>query len=219
MNFNKNNCGWLEIICGPMFSGKSEELLRKLNRLDYAKVNYTVFTPSIDTRTAKKSIQSRNGFKKYAVQIDKPRDIYKAILDEDEIPKVIAIDEVQFLDAEELLDVVNNLIKQGFVVYAAGLDNDFRNVPFKTTSLLLSRAEKVHKLSSICTVCGSEGTCTQRIVDGEPAPFNSSIIEVGDFESYCSRCIEHHQLPGFKPSDESINFNQKLNDRIRKENK
>lgn len=212
MNFNKNNCGWLEIICGPMFSGKSEELLRKLNRLDYAKVNYIVFTPSIDTRTAKKTIQSRNGFKKYAVQIDRPNEIYNAILEEDITPKVVAIDEVQFLDGDELLEVINNLIKQGFVIYAAGLDNDFRNIPFKTTSMLLARAEKVHKLSSICTVCGSEGTCTQRIIDGKPAPFSDNVIEVGDFESYCSRCIEHHELPGFQISEESTNFNDKLSE-------
>ncbi len=210
MDFNKNNCGWLEVICGPMFSGKSEELLRKLNRLDYAKVKYTVFTPSIDTRTARKTISSRNGFKKYAIQIDSPLDIYKGILDEEETPKVIAIDEVQFLDGDLLLEVVNNLIKQGFVIYAAGLDNDFRNIPFKTTSLLLARAEKVFKLSSICTICGSEGTCTQRTIDGEPAPFSDNVIEVGDFESYCSRCIEHHQLPGFEFSEESKSFNEAL---------
>ncbi len=210
MNFNKNNCGWLEIICGPMFSGKSEELLRKLNRLDYAKVQYLVFTPSIDTRTTKRTISSRNGFKKYAIQIDRPKEIYKAILEEEVLPTVIAIDEVQFLDGDELLEVVNNLIKQGFVIYAAGLDNDFRNIPFKTTSLLLARAEKVHKLSSICTICGSEGTCTQRIIDGEPAQFSDNVIEVGDFESYCSRCIEHHELPGFEVDNESLQFNKAL---------
>ncbi len=216
MNLIKSNHGWLEVICGPMFSGKSEELLRKLNRLDYAKIDYIVFTPSIDTRV-NKNIASRNGFKKNAITISDPYEIYNNILESKKDLKVIAIDEVQFLDAKKLIDVVDTLIKKGYVVYTAGLDNDFRNYPFQTTSLLLSKANKVYKLTSICTICGAEGSCTQRIVNGIPANANEDLFEIGDFESYTARCVEHHELPGSKISSQSKEFLKNISKKLNKQ--
>lgn len=207
MEYNIKNAkiGWLEVVCGPMFSGKSEELLRKLKRLEFANIEFLIFKPSLDSRSIK-FIMSRNGAKRTAIEINDPYEIYNYIQKANYTTRVIAIDEVQFLDSKKTLDVVDTLKANGYIVYASGLDSDFRNLPFETTSLLMANAEKVTKLSAICSICGAPGTCTQRIIDGKPASFNSEVLQIGDFESYTARCKEHHELPDKNISIESLNF-------------
>lgn len=190
--------GWIEVICGPMFAGKSEELLRRINRLKYADVDYLLFKPKIDTRT-KKTAKSRDGREIPAIVIEKSTDIFDNLDKLDEKPHVIAIDEAQFLD-EELADVCDHLANNGIIIFIAGLDNDFRGEPFTTMVKLLSIAEKVTKLTAICTECGAEATRTQRIIDGEPASYDSPLVLIGNNESYSARCRHHHIVKN-KPSE------------------
>lgn len=207
-NIKNTKIGWLEVVCGPMFSGKSEELLRKLKRLEFANIDFLIFKPALDSRSTK-YIMSRNGAKKTAIEISNPYEIYDLIIKSNLNPRVIAIDEVQFLDPRKTLEVVDTLKSKGYIVYVSGLDNDFKNYPFETTSLLMSNAEKVTKLSAICSICGAPGTCTQRIIDGQPASAKSQVLQIGDFESYTSRCKEHHEIPDYEVSDISKNFIEK----------
>lgn len=189
--FNRQK-GWIEVICGPMFAGKSEELLRKMNRLKYAEVDYVIFKPVIDTRT-KDSVKSRDGRELKAVQVKKSADIISHIKGLKNKPQVIAIDEIQFFD-EELPSVCDYLADNGFIIYAAGLDTDFRGVPFSNTANMMSIAESVIKLTAICTECGAPATRTQRLINGKPASFDSPTIIVGNTETYTARCRHHHYV-------------------------
>ncbi|MDE6477485.1 MAG: thymidine kinase [Mycoplasmoidaceae bacterium] len=177
-----------------MFAGKSEELLRKMNRLKYAEVDYLIFKPVIDTRT-KNSVKSRDGRELKAINVKNSTDIIKHIKELKEKPQVIAIDEIQFFD-DELPQVCNYLANHGFIIYAAGLDTDFRGVPFKNTASLLATAENVIKLTAICTECGAPATRTQKLINGKPAPFDSPRIVVGNVETYTARCRHHHEVKG-----------------------
>ncbi len=206
--FNREN-GWIELICGPMFAGKSEELLRRIKRLEYADVNCLIFKPTLDSR-AKSIIKSRNGKKMNAIEFTNPYEIYDEVLKNISHPQVVAIDEVQFAD-KSIIEVIDVLTSMGIIVYASGLDNDFRNMPFPVTSQLASMAEHVTKLSAICTECGAPGTCTQRIIDGEPAKFDSPIFLIGNLESYTVRCRFHHEIDGKKISTKSKTFTKKYN--------
>ncbi|MDE7433610.1 MAG: thymidine kinase [Mycoplasmoidaceae bacterium] len=197
--FNRQK-GWIEVICGPMFAGKSEELLRKMNRLKYAEVDYVIFKPVIDTRT-KNTIKSRDGRELEAIQVKKSTDIIQHIKALKVKPQVIAIDEIQFFD-KELPYVCEYLADNGFIIYAAGLDSDFRGEPFPNTANLLALAENVIKLTAICTECGAPATRTQKLIDGKPAPYDSPRIVVGNTETYTARCRHHHVVDQKK----KINF-------------
>jgi thymidine kinase len=176
-----------------MFSCKSEELLRRLNRLKYADVDYIVFKPKVDTRT-KKAVKSRDGRIDKAITIKSSKEIIKYLGKTNLDNPVIAIDEAQFLD-EHLGDVCERLANKGHIVYVAGLDLDFRGEPFKPMLRVLAYAEKITKLTAICTECGAAGTRTQRIIDGKPASYHSPLIKVGNVESYTARCRFHHEVP------------------------
>lgn len=192
--FNKPK-GWIEVVCGPMFAGKSEELLRRVNRFKYADISYLIFKPKIDTRS--KEVRSRDGRIIQCIEVENSAEITK-FLKEYEVKHnvkmdAIAIDEAQFFD-ENLGEVCNQLANHGYVVYVAGLDLDFRGVPFKSMSNLLAYADHVSKLTAICTVCGTEANRTQRLINGQPAKHSDSIVQIGDCESYEARCRQHHQI-------------------------
>lgn len=193
--------GWIELICGPMFAGKSEELWRKLNRLKYAEIKYALFKPITDTRDNNELV-SRDGHKIKAISIKKATDIIKVVNKMKPKPSVIAIDEAQFLD-EQLPDVCQYLADHKFNIYVASLDNDFRGEPFKSILRIMAFAEKIIKLNAICTICGASATRTQRIINGKPAKYYDPIIKIGDSESYEARCRMHHVVLD-KPK---INFN------------
>ena len=186
-----NRYGWIEVICGSMFSGKSEELIRRVRRAHYGKIPVQVFKPAIDDRYHEENVVSHSGNSVVAVPIQSSQDLYDAVREE---TQVIAIDEVQFFD-EGIVDVIDQLASEDKRVICAGLDMDFRGEPFTMMPELLSRAEFVTKLQAICLSCGAPASRTQRLIDGEPARFEDPVILVGASESYEPRCRHCHDVP------------------------
>ena len=189
--------GWIEVICGPMFAGKSEELIRRVKTLSYAHQKIVAFKPAIDNRYDKSAIASHDGEKYQAFAIKSAEDILPLV--ESDV-QVVAIDEVQFFK-DSIVSICESLADRGVRVIVAGLDTDFRGEPFGVLPLLLARAEFVTKLSAACTVCGCAATRTQRLVDGKPANYDDPIILVGAKESYEARCRKHHIVPNKPNSD------------------
>lgn len=190
MEERHDNVGWIEVITGPMFAGKSEELLRRINRLKYAKKKFLVFKPKIDNRYSETSVVSHQKHSEKAINVTKGTDILKYITPNLD---VVCIDEAQFFD-ESIVDVADALANRGLRVICAGLDQDFRGQPFGPMGTLLCKAELVTKLTAICPICGKEATMTQRLINGEPASENDPTILVGATESYEPRCRHCHVI-------------------------
>lgn len=190
MNYYDNKKGWIEVITGPMFAGKTEELIRRVKRMEYAKKNYMIFKPAIDTRYSKNEVVSHNKKTLNAISISHGSDIKRHLKDD---TQAIVIDEVQFFD-ESLLKYVIDFADNGYRVICAGLDTDFRGEPFGVVGPLMAVSESVTKLTAICCVCGEEATRTQRIIDGKPAFYDDPIILVGANDSYEARCRCCHQV-------------------------
>ncbi len=182
--------GWIEVITGPMFAGKSEELIRRIKRLEYAHKKTLVFKPKIDNRYSENEIVSHSKIKTRSINIETAQDILKYV---DCDTEAVVIDEVQFLD-HEIIHVAEDLANRGIRVIVAGLDRDFRGEPFQNMPELLALAEDVTKLTAICMRCGAPATRTQRLVNGEPASYNDPIIIVGASESYEPRCRHCHEV-------------------------
>ncbi len=190
MEYNNQKSGYIEVICGPMFAGKTEELIRRITRMEYAKRKYIVFKPRIDNRYSETEISSHNLRKIKAINIDNALDIYKYL---DDSYQSVVIDEVQFFD-EKMVEVVEDLASRGLRVICAGLDMDFKGKPFGIMPTLLAIAEKVTKLTAICVCCGEDATRTQRLIDGKEAYDDSPIVLVGAKESYEARCRKCHKV-------------------------
>lgn len=188
----KHHSGRVEVICGSMFSGKTEELIRRVRRAIIARQHVQVFKPAIDTRYSIQRVTSHNGQDFDAETISNSREILQCLTPE---TTVVAIDEAQFFDAE-IEYVVEALAARSIRVIVAGLDTDFRGEPFGSMPVLLSRADEVQKLHAICMVCGEDASRTQRLVNGKPARYDDPIILVGASEAYEARCREHHSVPG-----------------------
>jgi thymidine kinase len=184
--------GFIEVVCGPMFAGKTEELIRRIKRLEYAKQNVLVFKPVIDTRYAVAEIVSHNLSKKPSIIINNSIEIYNYVKQDTD---AVVIDEVQFFD-QEIIMVAENLADRGIRVIVGGLDSDFRGEPFGPMPELLARAEFVTKLTAICVKSGLPATRTQRIINGKPAHYDDPIILVGANESYEPRSRHFHEVPG-----------------------
>lgn len=183
--------GSLEVICGPMFAGKSEEIIRRVRRIEYAKKKILCFKPAIDDRYSADEIVSHNHNKTKSIVINHSSEIYQYISQD---LYAIVIDEVQFLD-NGIINVCTSLANQGIRVIVGGLDLDFRGEPFSVMPELLARAENVTKLTAICVKCGENATRTQRIVDGRPAFFEDPVVMVGAKEKYEPRCRLCHEVP------------------------
>ena len=186
-----HSSGRIEVICGSMFCGKSEELIRRSRRAVIAKQELQVFKPSIDDRYSVLHVTSHSGQNIEALAISKAHEILDNLSTS---TTVIAVDEVQFFDPE-IVSVAQELAARGIRVILAGLDMDFRGEPFGPIPQLLSIAEDVTKLHAICVVCGEDACRTQRLVNGEPARYDDPIIMVGAQEAYEARCRKHHQVP------------------------
>ena len=182
--------GSIEVICGSMFSGKSEELIRRVRRVQIARKKVEIFKPMIDNRYHVQYIYSHNGSKVEANCIKHSKEILKKINQDSD---VIAIDEAQFFD-EGIIQVCQLLADRGKRVIIAGLDQDFRGEPFGPMPKLLAIAEYVDKLHAICVVCGKPATRTQRLVNGKPADYHDPTILIGANDSYEARCRQHHQI-------------------------
>jgi len=185
-------CGSIECICGGMFSGKSEELIRRVRRAAYGKQKVQVFKPMIDNRYDVDSVVSHDGKSIEARPIEWSKDILNLV---EEDTDVVAIDEIQFFD-DSIVTVVKILADRGKRVIFAGLDMDFRGEPFHPVPELMAIAESVTKLNAICVICGNPASRTQRLIDGKPAAYTDPVIMVGAAESYEARCRDCHEVPG-----------------------
>ena len=184
--------GWIEVICGSMFSGKTEELIRRIKRAQIARQKVQVFKPRIDTRYSPSQVASHNGVLHSAVAVESSAEIEPLVKPD---TTVVAIDEAQFFD-EGVVELCRRLAKRGVRVIVAGLDTDFRGEPFGPMPALMAEAEMVDKLQAICVVCGAPASRTQRLIDGQPANYNDPIIMVGAKENYEARCRHCHDVPG-----------------------
>jgi len=191
--------GSVEVITGSMFSGKTDELIRRLRRAAIARQKVQVFKPAMDVRYAVEKVTSHAGTDFDATPIEHAIDIYARL---NEATTVIAIDEAQFFDDESMVPqsatiiaVVDELARRGIRVIVAGLDTDFRGEPFGPMPVLMAKAERVDKLQAICMVCGEPASRTQRLVNGKPARYNDPVVIVGAAEMYEARCRAHHQVP------------------------
>ncbi|HEY8803647.1 MAG TPA: thymidine kinase [Clostridium sp.] len=189
--YGPKNHGWVEVIIGPMYSGKSEELIRRIRRIKIAKQKVQVFKPQIDNRYSKGDVVSHCGAKVEAVPVKDSSQILK-FLDTD--TQVVAIDEVQFFD-KGIIDVITILADDNKRVICAGLDMDFKGEPFGPIPALLAVAEFVDKIQAICVVCGNPATRTQRLINGKPAKYEDPIVLIGATESYEARCRKCHIVP------------------------
>lgn len=186
----RHTVGRMELICGSMFSGKTEELIRRLRRAVIARQKVQVFKPAIDYRYHAERVTSHNGMDFEALPVSAAADITLALEPD---TTVVAIDEVQFFD-EAIVDVCDELAEAGKRVICAGLDMDFRGVPFGPMPQLMARAEDVSKLHAICVVCGDEASRTQRLIDGKPAAIDDPVVLVGASEVYEARCRKCHEI-------------------------
>ena len=197
--FDIRQKGWIEVICGSMYAGKTEELMRRLNRLTWAKCPFLLFKNPIDVRYGKdeKYIVSHSGQTMEATLIQNPEEIFEHISayekETGEDVYAVAIDEIQFFE-QEILEVLELLANRGIRVIVSGLDKDFRGEPFGIMPQLLTKAEEVTKLTSICSQCGASATRTQRLVNGVPAKYDDPIVLVGAVESYEPRCRHCHEI-------------------------
>jgi thymidine kinase len=184
--------GWIEVITGVMFSGKSEELIRRVRRGIIARRRVQVFKSHLDARYAGLySVSTHDGREIEAAPVDSAAEIFRLVRPDTEL---VAIDEAQFLDPE-IVTVASALASRGVRVILAGTDTDFRGEPFGAMGDLLAIAEGVDKLQAICVICGDLATRNQRLVDGKPARYDSPTILVGGRESYEARCRHCHRVP------------------------
>ena len=181
--------GWLEVICGPMFSGKSEEMIRRLRRAEIAGQKVVIFKPQIDDRYDMEDVVSHAGIRMRAVPVSSVPELVARSAGFD----VVGIDEVQFFE-HSVVGSALELANGGARVVAAGLDQDFRRLPFGPMPELLSHAEFVDKLQAVCHRCGGPATTTQRLVDGRPAPYSGETVLVGAAEQYEARCRGCHEV-------------------------
>jgi len=174
-----------------MFSGKTDELIRRIVRATIARQKVQVFKPSIDVRYAAEKVTSHTGSNIDALPVKNAADIRSKL---DKETTVVGIDEAQFFD-NEIVPIAKELAEKGIRVLVAGLDMDFRGEPFGPMPIFMSIAERVDKLHAICMVCGNEASRTQRLVNGKPAQYDEPVVIVGASELYEARCRVHHEVP------------------------
>ena len=189
--YQRQDHGRIEVICGSMFSGKTEELIRRARRAQIARQKIQVFKPRLDDRYQFERVASHTGMQLDAIVVETAREIPRLVAPD---TTVVIIDEAQFFDWT-IADVCDSLANSGRRVVVAGLDLDFRSEPFGPMPLLMAQAERVDKLQAICVVCGAPASRTQRLIDGEPASYDDPVIRVGADEVYEARCRHCHQVP------------------------
>lgn len=197
VSYHRYNGGWIEVVCGSMFSGKTEELIRRVKRAVIAKQKVQVFKPSVDTRYVHEKVTSHSGVHFQATPVANAAEILQRLEPDTE---VVAIDEAQFFDWS-VSEVANELADRGLRVIVAGLDMDFRGEPFGPMPVLLAQAELIDKLQAICQTCGAPASRTQRLIDGKPAAYDDPVILVGADEVYEARCRVCHEI--IRPKAES----------------
>jgi thymidine kinase len=187
----KHHSGSIEVVTGSMFSGKTDELIRRLRRATIARQKVQVFKPIIDSRYHVDKVASHAGTVFTALPIHCSDELMKNL---DQDTSVVGIDEAQFFD-EGIIEVSRALADRGVRVIVAGLDTDFRGEPFGCMPTFMAIAERVDKLQAICMVCGEAACRTQRLVNGRPAHYHDPVVIVGASEMYEARCRMHHEVP------------------------
>lgn len=187
----KHRDGMIEVITGSMFSGKTDELIRRLRRATIARQKVQVFKPIIDNRFANDKVTSHAGSEYEATPVPSSADILRLI---EEDTTFVGVDEAQFFD-DGITGVVQQLADRGIRVLIAGLDTDFRGEPFGAMPILMAIAEHVDKLHAICMICGDSASRTQRLINGRPAKYDDPVVVVGASELYEARCRLHHEVP------------------------
>lgn len=192
---SKGNMGKLEVICGSMFSGKTEELMHRLRRAEYAKKNVVTIKHKIDNRGSYSCILSHDGAQRKAFPITSCEEGIKTLIElgSQQSVDVIGMDEIQFFP-EETISVIQRFVDEGTRVIVAGLDLDFRGEPFGIVPNLMALADEVTKLRAICMACGDEANFTQRLIDGHPARYDDPVILVGGQECYECRCRNCYEI-------------------------
>jgi len=186
-----HRAGSIEVVCGSMFCGKTDELIRRLRRATIARQKVQVFKPSIDNRFEEQRVASHAGSTFDAIAISQSKEILSQLSAD---TTVVGIDEAQFFD-DDIVGVIQTLADRGIRVIVAGLDLNFKGEPFGCMPTLMALAERVDKLQAICMVCGEPASRTQRLVDGRPARYDDPVIIVGASEMYEARCRQHHIVP------------------------
>jgi thymidine kinase len=186
-----HRAGSIEVVCGSMFCGKTDELIRRLRRATIAKQKVQVFKPSIDNRFEEQRVASHAGSTFDAIAIAYSKEILPQLADD---TTVVGIDEAQFFD-NGIVEVIQNMANHGIRVIVAGLDQNFKGEPFGCMPTLMALAERVDKLQAICMVCGEPASRTQRLVNSRPARYDDPEIIVGASEMYEARCRQHHIVP------------------------
>lgn len=197
--------GWLEVVTGSMFSGKSEELIKRLRKAKYARQSVVAFKHSSDMRYDDTKLASHNRSFIEGVPVSSVKEMRELFFKEYTDAQVIGIDEVQFF-GPEVVEFCEDLADMGKRVIVAGLDKDFRGEPFKPMDELLARAEYVDKFQAICAVCGNPATVSQRLIDGKPAYYDDPIVLVGATESYEPRCRKCHRIKDREDKRGELNF-------------
>jgi len=185
-NFTLNGMatGCIEVVCGPMFSGKTEELIRRVRRAQIGRQKVQIFKPAIDNRFHETNVVSHSALSVEAVAIGTPIEILQNLLD---TTRVVAVDEVQFFD-DSILEVVSKLARRGIRVICAGLDQDYRGLPFGPIPNLLAIADRVDKIHAVCSVCGAPAVKTQRVEN-----LSEEQVVVGESDLYEARCRGHYE--------------------------
>ena len=178
------------MITGSMFSGKTEELIRRLRRALYARQSVQVFKHALETRSDLTEIRSHNGVPHEAVAVSSSEELLERV---ESATDVVAVEEAQFFDGG-IVDACRRLADSGYEVILAGLDMDFRGEPFGPMPFLLAEADEIVKLRAICACCGRDASRSQRLIDGKPAPASAPTILVGAQETYEARCRHCHEV-------------------------
>lgn len=187
------NPGWIEVICGCMFAGKTEELIKRIKVLEYAKKKVVAIKPTMDNRYSENMIASHAGNLCKCICVDvNDLSTIESLINDKTIDAVV-IEEIQFFDYK-IVDICERLANSKKRVIVAGLDTDFKGEPFEVTAALLAKAEFIYKLSAVCNICGSPATKTQRLINGQPAKKDDPVILVGASECYEARCRKCHKV-------------------------
>ncbi len=191
----KRENGWIEVIFGCMFAGKSSEILKRIDILRISKQRYQAFAPSIDDRYGEKKIANHMGWSHPAINVNSAQELLDHLKPETDF---IIVDEIQFF-SKNIVKVLVDLANKGKKIIVSGLAADFRGIPFETTILLLVRAEYVTYLNSICNKCYDSAHKIQRLTNGKPSSANEKTITVGDWENihYEARCRSCYKIKDF----------------------
>ena len=190
MDYHLGSLGWgsIEVVCGPMFSGKTEELIRRVRRAQIARQSVQIFKPHLDNRYHEKHVVSHSSLMVQALALSSSLELWEKVEDS---TRIVAIDEVQFFD-ENILVVIKRLVNRGIRIICAGLDQDYRGEPFGVMPDLLCIADRVDKIQAICTICGSPASKTYRSDDEQE---DREQVLIGGEERYQARCFYHWNFP------------------------